>query len=98
MARAEDRVSHSASSTTETAADSSAARVLAGQEGIKAWQEDVYRTMHQHPELSNQEVHTAATAADALRKAGYEVHEKIGTTGVVGILKNGNGPTVLMRR
>jgi hippurate hydrolase len=71
--------------------------VLAGQEGIKAWQEDVYRTMHQHPELSNQEVHTAATAADALRKAGYEVHEKIGTTGVVGILKNGNGPTVLVR-
>src|ERR687886_1179686 len=97
MTRAEDRVSHSASSTTETAADSSAARVLAGQEGIKAWQEDIYRTMHQHPELSNQEVHTAATAADALRKAGYEVHEKIDTTGVIGILKNGNGPTVLAR-
>jgi hippurate hydrolase len=71
--------------------------VLAGQEGIKAWQEDVYRTMHQHPELSNQEVHTAATAAGALREAGYEVQDKIGTTGVVGILKNGNGPTVLVR-
>ena len=97
MARTEDRVSASASSNTETAADSSAARVLAGQDGIKEWQEDVYRTMHQHPELSNQELHTAATAADALRKAGYEVHEKIGTTGVVGLLKNGNGPTVLVR-
>src|SRR5919199_469164 len=97
MTRAEDRVSGSASSNTETAADSSAARVLAGQDGIKEWQEDVYRSMHQHPELSNQEVHTAATAADALREAGYDVHEKIGTTGVVGILKNGDGPTVLVR-
>jgi len=97
MARAEDRVSGSASSKTETAADSSAARVLAGQDGVKEWQEDVYRTLHQHPELSNQELNTAATAAGALREAGYEVHDKIGTTGVVGILKNGNGPAVLVR-
>jgi amidohydrolase len=97
MARAEGRVSGSASSKTETTADSSVARVLAGQDGIKDWQEDVYRTMHQHPELSNQEQHTAATAADALRKAGYETHDKIGSTGVVGILKNGDGPTVLVR-
>jgi amidohydrolase len=97
MAKAEDRAAGSASSNMETAADSSAARVLAGQDGVKDWQEDVYRTLHQHPELSNQEVHTAAMVADALRKAGYEVHEKIGTTGVVGILKNGDGPTVLVR-
>ena len=97
MARAEDPVSGSASSKTETAADSSAARVLAGQDGIKQWQEDVYRTLHQHPELSNQELNTAATAAGALREAGYQVHDKIGTTGVVGILRNGDGPTVLMR-
>jgi hippurate hydrolase len=80
----------------ENATDS-VARVLAGQDGIKGWQESVYRALHQHPELSDQEVHTAATAADALREAGYEVHEKIGTTGVVGILKNGDGPTVLVR-
>ncbi|MBV9546536.1 MAG: amidohydrolase [Chloroflexi bacterium] len=53
--------------------------------------------MHQHPELSNEEQHTAATAAETLRKARYEVHDKIGTTGVVGILENGNGPTVLVR-
>ena len=71
--------------------------MLAGQDAIGAWQEAVYRALHQHPELPDQEVHTAATAADALRKAGYEVHEKIGTTGVVGVLENGDGPTVLVR-
>ncbi|HEX2922567.1 MAG TPA: amidohydrolase, partial [Chloroflexota bacterium] len=97
MARAEDRVSGSASGNKETAGDSSATRVLAGQDRIREWQEDVYRTLHQHPELSNQELNTAATAAGALREAGYEVHDKIGTTGVVGILRNGDGPTVLMR-
>jgi hippurate hydrolase len=76
---------------------SPAAQVLSGQNAIKAWQEDLYRTLHQHPELSDQEVNTANAAAGALRDAGYEVHEKIGTTGVVGILRNGDGPTVLMR-
>jgi amidohydrolase len=79
------------------ASDSPAGRVLAGQDAIAAWQEDVYRTIHQHPELSNQEVRTAAAAARSLREDGYEVHEKIGTTGVVGILRNGDGATVLMR-
>jgi amidohydrolase len=97
MARAEDRVAGSTSSNMDTAADSSAARVLAGQGEIQAWQEGVYRSLHQHPELSNREQNTAATAADALRTVGYEVHDQIGTTGVVGILKNGNGPTVLVR-
>lgn len=84
-------------SNTETAAGSPAALVLAGQDEIKEWQEAVYRRLHQHPELSNEEVKTAAAAADALREAGYQVHDKIGTTGVVGILHNGDGPTVLMR-
>jgi len=97
MVRKKDRATGSASSTTETAAGASVGRVLAGQDAIREWQEDVYRAIHQHPELSNQEVHTAATAADALLKAGYEVHDKVGTTGVVGILRNGDGPTVLVR-
>jgi amidohydrolase len=97
MARAEHSRSDTVSSNLETTADSPAARVLSGQDGIKDWQEDAYRTIHQHPELSNQELHTAAMAAGALRDAGYEVHDKIGTTGVVGMLRNGNGPTVLMR-
>jgi hippurate hydrolase len=93
MAKNASKVSSSAGS----AAGSPAAQVLSGQDGIKAWQEDLYRTLHQHPELSDQEVNTAAAAAADLRDAGYEVHDKIGTTGVVGILRNGDGPTVLMR-
>jgi hippurate hydrolase len=97
MARAEDRVAGSASSNVETPADSSAAHVLAGQDGLQEWQEEVYRTLHQHPELSNREVNTAAMAAGVLREAEYEVHDKIGTTGVVGILRNGDGPAVLAR-
>ena len=87
MARSKAQGSDSPARATGRATDS-VARVLAGQDGIRAWQEDVYRTLHQHPELPDQEVRTAATAADALRKAGYEVHEQIGTTGVVGTLKN----------
>lgn len=79
------------------AAGSPVARVLAGRDAIQDWQETTYRTLHRHPELSNQEVKTARTAADALRGAGYQVHERVGTTGVVGILKNGDGPVVLMR-
>jgi hippurate hydrolase len=86
-------MNHRAASDAATAA----VRVLDGQDGLASWQEDVYRTLHQHPELSDQEVRTAATAAAALREAGFEVHERIGTTGVVGILRNGDGPTVLMR-
>jgi hippurate hydrolase len=84
MTRAQGRETGSASSNTALAANSSLARVLDGQDGIKDWQEDVYRRLHQHPELSDQEVNTAATAARALREAGYEVHDKIGTTGVSG--------------
>ena len=96
MARSKDQGSGSPARATETATDS-VARVLAGQDGIRGWQEDAYRAFHQHPELPDQEVRTAATAAAALRNAGYEVHEGIGTTGVVGVLKNGDGPTVLVR-
>jgi hypothetical protein len=89
--------SDSASGNTGTTANPSTVRVLAGQGGIKDWQEDVHHTIHHHPELANQELKTSAAAADSLRAAGYEVHDKIGTAGVVGILKNGDGPTVLMR-
>jgi hippurate hydrolase len=74
-----------------------AAQVLAGQEGIADWQEELYKDLHQHPELGNQEDRTAAKAAGLLQELGYEVHQKIGSTGVVGILRNGDGPTLLMR-
>ncbi|MCU1408707.1 MAG: amidohydrolase [Microbacteriaceae bacterium] len=82
---------------TPSGDNSTPERVLAAQPGIKDWQDDFYRTLHQHPELGHQEVETAVAVAEALRSYGYDVHEKIGTTGVVGILKNGDGPVVLMR-
>lgn len=74
-----------------------ASLVLSGQKGIAAWQEDLYRAFHQHPELGHQEVETSATAARLLTGFGFGVREKIGSTGVVGILNNGDGPTVLVR-
>jgi amidohydrolase len=79
------------------ASDSAASSVLAGLENSRAWQEELYRDVHQHPELSHQERRTAGLVADRLRAAGYEVHENVGGTGVVGILRNGDGPAVLLR-
>jgi amidohydrolase len=58
---------------------------------------ELYKHLHTHPELSLQEVRTAARLADEMRKAGFEVTEKVGGTGVVAVLKNGPGPTVLVR-
>jgi len=59
--------------------------------------EALYKDIHAHPELSMQETRTASIAADRLRKAGYEVTTGVGTTGVVGLLRNGAGPTVMLR-
>lgn len=64
---------------------------------IRSWQEDLYRDLHQRPELSHHEHRTARLVADRLRAAGYDVHERIGGTGVVGILRNGSGGSVLLR-
>ncbi len=52
---------------------------------------------HRNPELSTVEFKTARRMAEELRKAGYEVTEQVGGTGVVAILENGDGPTVMMR-
>jgi hippurate hydrolase len=73
------------------------ARVLGGLDKIRPWQEDFYRHLHQHPELSHQESHTAVEVAERLGGFGYQVHEGIGGTGVVGVLRNGDGPSVLLR-
>lgn len=59
--------------------------------------EDFYRDLHSHPELPTQEHRTAGKAADQLRHAGFEVTANVGGTGVVGVLKNGEGPTVALR-
>ncbi|MGB6053771.1 MAG: amidohydrolase [Burkholderiaceae bacterium] len=57
----------------------------------------VYRDLHRHPELSMHEVRTARIAADALAAQGFEVTAGVGGTGVVGVLRNGDGPTVMLR-
>src|SRR5215213_5190492 len=73
------------------------ANVLAALPATSRWQEDVYKQLHAHPELSFQETETAALAASKLKELGYEVLEEIGRTGVVGVLRNGQGQTVLAR-
>ena len=70
--------------------------VLVGLAAIRGQQEALYRDLHQHPELSHQEHHTADVVAPWLQQAGYQVH-RIADTGVLGVLANGDGPTVLLR-
>ncbi|MCU1478903.1 MAG: amidohydrolase [Subtercola sp.] len=57
----------------------------------------VYTDLHRHPELSRAEFRTAAVVAERLRALGLEVTENVGGTGVVGVLRNSDGPTVLLR-
>ncbi|MFF1744790.1 amidohydrolase [Streptomyces mirabilis] len=59
--------------------------------------EDFYRALHRHPELSLREHRTAAALADRLRTSGFDTATGVGGTGVVGVLRNGPGPTVLLR-
>ena len=59
--------------------------------------ESIYKDIHANPELAMQEHRTAGIAADWLRQYGYEVTDKVGGTGVVGLLRNGEGATVLLR-
>ncbi|MEU3270786.1 amidohydrolase [Saccharomonospora sp. NPDC006951] len=59
--------------------------------------EGLYTDLHRHPELSFAETRTARILADRLASAGYEVHTGIGGTGVLGVLRNGEGPAVLLR-
>jgi len=57
----------------------------------------LYVDLHQNPELSTHETQTAAKLAARLRSAGYEVTEHVGGTGIVAIMKNGTGPTIMLR-
>lgn len=58
---------------------------------------DIYKDFHQHPELSMQEFRTSEKVAEYLQPLGYEIHEKIGVTGIVALLSNGTGSTVMLR-
>ena len=71
--------------------------ILAGLQGLLASLEALYKDVHSHPELSMQETRTAGLAAERLKMAGFEVSTGIGRTGVVGLLRNGDAPTVMLR-
>jgi amidohydrolase len=59
--------------------------------------EEVYKDVHRHPELSMGETRTSGIAAERLKQAGFDVTTGVGKTGVVGVLSNGDGPTVMLR-
>ncbi|MFD4259041.1 amidohydrolase [Streptomyces sp. NPDC058534] len=71
--------------------------LLAGLPALLPGLRDLYEDLHAHPELSFQEKRTAQVVADRLRGQGWEVTAGVGGTGVVGVLRNGEGPTVLLR-
>ena len=58
---------------------------------------DLFVWLHSHPELSFREYETSARLAEELRAAGVEVTEGVGGTGIVGMLRNGDGPLVMVR-
>jgi hippurate hydrolase len=70
--------------------DAQVERHYAGVEGL-------YKDIHASPELAFEEVNTAKKLAKALRDLGFEVTEGVGKTGVVGLLHNGAGPTIMVR-
>lgn len=57
----------------------------------------LYKHIHKHPEISLQEKETAGLLTEELRKIGFDVTENFGGYGIVGILKNGEGPQILYR-
>src|SRR4051812_49592649 len=71
--------------------------ITAKVDGELAKLESLYKHLHTHPELSLQERETAARMARELSALGFEVTAGVGGTGVVAVLKNGAGPTVLVR-
>jgi amidohydrolase len=80
------------------------APVVAAEELTQAVQADyskhleaLFEDFHAHPELSFREERTAAIIAKELRAAGFDVTQNVGGTGIVGIMKNGEGPMVMMR-
>jgi amidohydrolase len=74
-----------------------AASPLDGLDQIYPQLDALYLDLHKNPELSMKEQRTSARMAEELRKLGYEVTAGVGGTGVVGVLRNGKGPTVLLR-
>jgi hippurate hydrolase len=86
-----------AAATTTTPPAAAPSPVLAPLDAIYPDLEKLYLDLHQNPELSFHEEKTAAKMAERLRSLGFEVATGVGKTGVVGVLRNGKGPTVLLR-
>jgi hippurate hydrolase len=78
-------------------ADTARASLFGGVETMLDDLEELYKDVHRHPELSMQEERTAGLAAERLEQAGFDVTTGVGQTGVVGLLGNGDGPTVMLR-
>jgi hippurate hydrolase len=72
-------------------------RVLAPLDGKLPDLEALYVDLHQHPELAFAETRTARELTRRLEATGYAVHTGLGRTGVLGVLRNGAGPTVMLR-
>jgi hippurate hydrolase len=70
---------------------------VSGLDSIYPQLDALYLDLHQNPELSGGETKTAGKLAERLRKLGYQVTTGVGGNGVVGVLRNGTGPTVLIR-
>jgi hippurate hydrolase len=77
--------------------DGGAGSIFDGVESMLDDLEAFYKDVHRHPELSMQEERTAALAAERLQTAGLDVTVGVGKRGVVGLLRNGDGPTVMLR-
>ena len=75
----------------------SLSRLLADLPNLLPQLEATYKDIHAHPELSMHERRTAGIAAKVLEDLGFEVTTGVGKTGVVGLLRNGDGPIVMMR-
>src|SRR6185369_15157861 len=73
------------------------AHIAADLDRVYSGAESLYFDLHQHPELSLHEVETSAKVAERLKNLGYEVTTGVGGTGVVALLKNGAGPTIMLR-
>jgi amidohydrolase len=72
-------------------------QILQHYESIRVDQEDFYKDLHQNPELSHQEHRTAANVTRSMSSWGFQTETGIGGTGVAAVLRNGAGPTVLLR-
>lgn len=84
-------------SSALAAADPPSSPALAGLDALYPEMEKLYVDLHQSPELSLHEEKTAAKLAERLRVLGFAVTTGVGRTGLVGVLENGKGPTVMLR-